>query len=319
MTGRRILFIFLDGVGLGADDAANNPFATAAMPNLSQLLGRQRPLAATPGGDYGRARFIATDAGLGIAGPPQSASGQAAILTGRNVPQEIGAHWGPKPNAAVAAIVREGSVFSRLTAAGKRAALLNAYPQRYFDAIASGRRSYSAIPLAVTAAGLPLFTADDLDAGRALSADFTGAGWPESRPEGQKPYTPTEAGARLAALAGEYDFAFFEYWLTDYVGHRGTLDEARELLATFDAVLSGLLAAWDDAAGLIVITSDHGNLEALDHRHHTLNRVPTLVIGAERAAFSAGLTNLTHLAPASERYLLGRSAAAAGSLPDTPA
>ena len=70
-------------------------------------------------------------------------------------------------------------------------------------------------------------------------------------------------------------------------------------------MLGGLLAAWDDAAGLIVITSDHGNLEALDHRHHTLNRVPTLVIGADRAAFSAGLTNLAHLAPAIERYLLG--------------
>ena len=305
MTGRRVLFIFLDGVGLGADDAASNPFATAAIPNLIQLLGGQRPLASTPGGDYGRARFIPTDAGLGLAGPPQSASGQAAILTGRNVPQEIGGHWGPKPNAAVAAILREGSVFSRLGAHGRRAALLNAYPQRYFDSINSGRRSYSAIPLAVTAAGLPLFTAADLAAGRALSADFTGAGWPEELVTGFTPYTPAAAGAKLAALAAEYDFAFFEYWLTDYVGHRGTLDEARDLLSTFDTVLGGLLAAWDDAAGLIVITSDHGNLEALDHRHHTLNRVPTLVIGADRAALSAGLTNLAHLAPAIERYLLG--------------
>jgi 2,3-bisphosphoglycerate-independent phosphoglycerate mutase len=302
---RRLLFIFLDGVGLGADDAATNPFATAEIPNLIQLLGGQRPLAGTPSGDYGRARFIATDAGMGVAGPPQSASGQATILTGRNVPAEIGGHWGPKPNAAVAAILREGSVFSRLTAQGVPAALLNAYPQRYFDAIASGRRSYSAIPLAVTAAGLPLFTADDLSAGRALSADFTGAGWPEAGLADFAPYAPEQAGAKLAALAGSYGFAFFEYWLTDYLGHRGTMDEARAMLATFDAVLGGLLAAWDDAHGLIVISADHGNLENLAHRHHTLNRVPTLIIGAERAAFAEGVTDLTHLAPAIERYLLG--------------
>lgn len=299
---RHILFIFLDGVGLGADDAATNPFATADLPNLSGLLGGQRPLASTPAGDYGRAVFIPTDAEMGLAGPPQSASGQAAILTGRNVPQEIGGHWGPKPNEAVAAILREGSVFSRLTAQGVPAALLNAYPQRYGDAIASGRRSYSAIPLAVTAAGLPLFTAADLSAGRALSADFTGQGWPEQ--VAFTPYTPAGAGAKLAELAGQYGFAFFEYWLTDYLGHRGTLDEARALLTNFDAVLGGLLGAWDDASGLIVITSDHGNLENLEHRHHTLNRVPTLVIGADRAAFAEGLSDLTHLAPAIERYLL---------------
>jgi bisphosphoglycerate-independent phosphoglycerate mutase (AlkP superfamily) len=52
-----------------------------------------------------------------------------------------------------------------------------------------------------------------------------------------------------------------------------------------------------------VITSDHGNLEALDHRHHTLNPVPTLVIGTARRAFAAGLSDLTHLAPAIERSL----------------
>ena len=109
----------------------------------------------------------------------------------------------------------------------------------------------------------------------------------------------------LPLESATFTLTFFEYWLTDYVGHRGTLDEARELLAAFDAVLGGLLAAWDDANGLIVITSDHGNLENLEHRHHTLNCVPTLVIGADRAAFADGLTDLTHLAPAIERYLLG--------------
>ena len=118
---KHILFIFLDGVGLGAPDMATNPLAGADIPVLTGLLGGRKPLAGVPRLESERALFIPTDAGLGVAGLPQSATGQATILTGRNVPREIGQHWGPKPNAAVAAIVRQGSVFSRLSARGLRA------------------------------------------------------------------------------------------------------------------------------------------------------------------------------------------------------
>jgi 2,3-bisphosphoglycerate-independent phosphoglycerate mutase len=295
-----LLFIFLDGVGLGADDPERNPLATASLPVLRGLLGGARPLAGLPRRNGERALFIPTDAGLGVPGPPQSATGQAAILTGRNVPRELGKHWGPKPNAEVAALLHQGTVFSRLTQRGLRAGLLNAYPQRYFDGINSGHRSYSAIPLAVTAAGLPLLTADDLRAGRALSADFTGEGWPEA---GAPVLSRAQAGHRLAELAQGYAFAFYEHWLTDYVGHRGSLAEGRVVLETLDGVLGGLLEAWDDAHSLIVITADHGNLEDLGHKHHTLNLVPTIIIGQARAEFGEGLMDLSGLAPRIEKYL----------------
>ncbi len=296
-----ILFIFLDGVGLGSPDPSINPLAAADIPVLMGLLGGQRPLAGTPRMETARTLFIPTDAGLGVAGLPQSATGQATILTGRNVPREIGKHWGPKPNAEVAAILRQGSVFSRLTSRGLRAGLLNAYPQGYFDAIASGHRGYSAIPLAVTAAGLPLLTADDLRAGRALSADFTSEGWPEP---GAPVFSLAEAGQRLAELATTYRFAFYEHWLTDYVGHRGTFEDGRSVIERLDSVLGGLLSAWDDAGGLIVITSDHGNLEDLSQKHHTANQVPTLIIGDQRRAFGEGLVDLSGFAGPIEQFLL---------------
>lgn len=300
-----ILFLFLDGVGLGAPDPATNPFVTAEIPNLMRLLNGRRPLADTPRTENDRAVFIPTDASLGVPGLPQSATGQATLLTGLNVPQLIGGHWGPKPNIAVAEIIQKESVFLKLKERGLNAALLNAYPQRYFDAIRSGRRNYSAVPLAVTAAGIPLLTTDDLRAGRALSADFTGEGWRRELKIPDAPvYTLSEAGYKLAELAATRSFSFFEHWPTDFAGHRGTLLEARAVLERFDAVLGGLLEAWDDEAGLIVITSDHGNLEDLSHTHHTINRVPTLVIGAARAAFAKGLSDLTHFAPAILRGLI---------------
>ena len=159
--------------------------------------------------------------------------------------------------------------------------MLNAYPETYFSAIESGRRLYSAIPLAVVSAGIALRTADDLRAGRALSADFTGHGWRERLNLTDTPLlTPTVAGTRLAELASGYDLTFFEYWLSDYAGHGQDMAAALTLLATFDEVLGGLLAAWDDEAGLILITSDHGNLEDLGIRGHTTNPVPSLMIGA---------------------------------------
>lgn len=294
-----LLFLFLDGVGLGEPDPATNPFATAEIPHLIALTGGQRPFAETPRTDSARALFIPTDANLGVSGPPQSATGQAAILTGLNVPQLLGYHWGPKPNAAVAEIIQRDSLFKTLTARGRKSLFLNAYPQRYFEVIASGRRSYSAIPLAVVAGGVPLLTTDDLRAGRALSADFTGEGWRTELGIADAPlYTLAEAGRKMAALAQTADFTFFEHWPTDYVGHRGDLAEGRRALERLDGVLGGLLEAWDDATGLIVITSDHGNLEDLSHSHHTQNRVPTWVIGSARHAFAEGVSDLTQLAPA---------------------
>ena len=41
----KFLFLFMDGVGLGADDAEINPLAGAEMPNLTALLGGNRLVA----------------------------------------------------------------------------------------------------------------------------------------------------------------------------------------------------------------------------------------------------------------------------------
>ncbi len=172
-----VLFIFLDGVGLGVDDPNINPFAHIEMPFLQSLLGGQKLLANSAPYVGERATLLPLDAALGVNGLPQSATGQAVLLTGINIPQEIGEHYGPKPNPAVAKYILNGNLFSKTIKAGKTAALLNAYPPRYFDGVDSGKRLYSAIPLAVTSAGLSLFDKDDYYAGRALSADFIGNGW----------------------------------------------------------------------------------------------------------------------------------------------
>jgi bisphosphoglycerate-independent phosphoglycerate mutase (AlkP superfamily) len=97
----------------------------------------------------------------------------------------------------------------------------------------------------------------------------------------------------------QYDFSLFEYWASDYAGHKQEMDNAVRLMETFDAVLGGLTAMWDDN-GLILVTSDHGNMDDLSTRKHTTADVPALVIGdkAAREEFSRDLKDLTHIAPA---------------------
>jgi len=301
----RILFMFLDGVGLGADDPEVNPLVRTRMPHLQELLGGGKLAASSAPYEGPRVSLHAVDANLGVDGLPQSATGQAVLLTGRNIPAELGYHYGPKPDPATAAFLATGGLFGELARAGKRAGLLNAYPDGYFRAIESRRRLYSSIPLAVTKGGLSLLTMDDLLAGRAMSADFTGKGLRERLNRDDVPVlSPQAAGARLAELSRRYDFSLFDYWLSDYAGHGEEMDPAVELLETFDAVLGGLLEAWDDDGGLVLVTSDHGNLEDLSTRKHTFNPVPLLLVGNQsaRRRFD-GVTNLAEIAPIIRKVL----------------
>jgi 2,3-bisphosphoglycerate-independent phosphoglycerate mutase len=305
----RLLFLFLDGVGLGQDDPAINPLARARMPSLRNLLDGQSLVARAAPFLGRRASLLSLDACLGVAGLPQSATGQAALLTGINVPLSLGYHYGPKPNSAVAEFLQNGSIFSILKQSEKRVGILNAYPPRYFEAIRSGHRIHSAIPLAATNAGVSLRTARDLHAGQALSVDFTGHGWRTELGLTDTPLIkPAQAGERLTQLTEDLDLAFFEYWISDYAGHRQAMDAACTLLETFDAVLGGVLATWNDQDGLILITSDHGNLEDLSHRRHTRNPVPALLVGvpALRHQFAASLYSLLDVAPAIKSLLVER-------------
>ncbi len=295
----RVLFIFMDGIGLGADDPETNPLARVNMPFLESLLGGRKMTASAAPYESETVSLLALDAGLGVGGLPQSATGQAVLMTGVNIPAALGYHYGPKPNPEVAKYLKIGkTVFSWLRAEGKKAALLNAFPPRYFSGIESGMRLYSSFPLAYTSAGYPLFNQDDFFEGRALSADFTGQGWHSMLKIPEAPLRQArEAGETLAELAGEYDFSMFEYWASDYAGHKQDMDWAVEQMEVFDGVLEGLVRSWDVEQDLILITSDHGNMEDLSTRRHTDANVPGLVIGAKHQSFTKGLKDLTGIAP----------------------
>ncbi len=302
----KLLTIFMDGVGLGQPNPHLNPFVSARTPTLDSLLSGKSLLLNTLNGRHqpyhtSKATLVGLDATLGIDGPPQSASGQATILTGINIPYRLGHHYGPKPNPEIISYLSKDTLFHHLKDRGYKTALLNAFPDSYFQGIDSGLRLPGSIAMATLKADLPLMTTTELRTGRAISADFTAQGWHQRLKILNVPIlSHQQAGKQLATIAQSYDFSFFEYWLTDIAGHRSDLDSAVHLLESFDQVLNSLLSTWNLERDLILITSDHGNLEDISTRHHTRNLVPALVIGSLslRTRFTAPLTDLTSLLPA---------------------
>lgn len=295
----KVAIVFLDGVGLGEDDPLVNPVAAARLPVLTGALGGRRLVAGSGRIDAPRASMVPTDAGLGVKGRPQSATGQTALLTGRNASLILGEHFGPRPNAALRAMLEGPTLFTRLLAEGRTVAFVNAYPQGYFDAVARGKRLHGAIPQAAQAAGLRLRTAEDLAAGQALSVDLTNAAWRSAMGYPDMPlWTPWEAGQVLARLSAVHDLVFFDNWATDVAGHGGKLAESVRVLEEIDAFLGGLLAAVDLEDTLVAIISDHGNIEDLRAKGHTENLAPTMLIGAGRQRAADAITDLTHVMPA---------------------
>jgi hypothetical protein len=301
---KHILLIFLDGIGLGDDDPAKNPFAVANTPILHQLANGHRWLRGVGKQVSERAVFTPTDPRMGIPGKPQSASGQAAILTGRNIPQLIGEHYGPRPNPAIRELLAQDNFFKQVVANGMSAALIEAYPPRFHESITSGKRLRSSYQQALHEAGLPLFGEESIYSGDALAVDWTGEGWRTHLGYTDTPiYEPQDAGKRMVEISRRYHFAFFSHWMTDTIGHRGTIEDGARILELFDGVMAGALGKWDDTEGLMIITSDHGNMEDISHTKHTENDVPTVVIGEGKEAFAEGLNTLADLVPRMGTFL----------------
>lgn len=294
-----VLWVFLDGVGLGPP--GDNPFASLDLPAFHTLGGGQRWTAdATP---IRRADhvFIPIDATLDVEGLPQSGTGQGALFTGHDAIRAHGRHFGPYPPTKVRPLVEQHSVFARLAAVvgAERLAFANAYPQRFFQMV-EARGRWTVTTLAASAAGVRLRGGDDLAAGRALASDLTGQGWRRLIDPSFESVTEAQAAGHLLGLLADHDFVLQEYFLTDKAGHSQDADRARDVLQSLDRFFASLLGGLGD--DLLVITSDHGNLEDLGTKSHTRNPVPLVALGPGADAF-ADAQSLLDVTPAIVRVL----------------
>ena len=110
--------------------------------------------------------------------------------------------------------------------------------------------------------------------------------------------TPDEAAAVLAAIVNENQFTLYEYFITDKMGHNQDMQGARSVLKDLAAVVRGLLTRIDLSQTSVILTSDHGNIEDLSSRNHTLNKVPTIVWGANKEVIANRIKTLADITPA---------------------
>lgn len=291
----RALLVFVDGIGMGAP-GAQNPFHGAP----TRVLG---PL----GGDAQAPRglgFGAIDATLGYSGLPQSATGQAMLFSGSDTIGMEGGHAPAFPSPRLMAYLAENNMFATARANGLEAEFLNGFDtaraERATRIVRGEEPRTRAFPLSASticgaAAGGRLRTAADVERGVAATFDLTGEivrgfGYPA-------PLRSPESAAR-AVLAGarELDLSYFELFLTDKAGHSQDMAFARSEIAKVDQFLEALFAlAHDDE--LVVMTSDHGNLEDLGTGGHTLARVPLVAKGHTSDALITNAKDLRDVAP----------------------
>ena len=298
-----LLFVFLDGVGLGPSQASNPLAQPDRRPALAHLAGGQpwtHDAAPLANADH---HFHPIDATLGIDGLPQSGTGQATLLTGVNCAEVVGRHFGPFPHSATHSVLAKENAFAkvqRISDDADAAAFANAYPPRFFEHVRR-RNRWTVTTRCCRESDVRIRGLQDVEQGHAITADLTGAGW-DTLGHNLARLTPHQAGERLVQISQRHRFTLFEYFLTDKAGH-GRLDASpAEILDTVDAFLQGVLKDLNQSNTLLLITSDHGNIEAPGIKTHTRNPVPLITYGRGADHF-AGVSSIADVTPAIVRTL----------------
>lgn len=281
----KMIFFFIDGFGIGERDAGKNPVYAAKAPCIRHLLEHCNP--------------IPTDATLDVPGLPQSATGQTAIFTGVNASKAIGKHLSGQPTPALKEIIEKNNLFKELISRGFRVTNANIYRYEYLEKMLDpNEKRYrpSVTSVMTLSAGVPFKTVEDYNRGKGVYHDITGQIIKEFGYDVEL-ITPEEAARRVYVASREYDFTLFEHFMSDIVGHMANMEQAVKEIEVLDAFLTELLRRVDLNEDIIVITSDHGNIEDIDLKTHTMNKVPTWVLGNVPAGANIQITSLTDIMP----------------------
>ena len=236
------------------------------------------------------------DANLGISGLPQSATGQATMFTGVNCAAAVGKHCEGFPGPALRKIVENGNVFLELKQRGKRVKFADAYLVDSADELMAHRFKSVTTVMALTVPET-ISTVDDLMTDAAVMQDLTRETIQDRYPD-IPVIPPQRAAEHLFRLAQQNDFTLYEFFQTDVSGHSMDYERACAVLRVYDRFLSALVRYTEAAGMTLVMTSDHGNIEEIGSRGHTLNPVPFIVYGPKEREIRDRVSSLVDVTPA---------------------
>lgn len=284
-----IIYLFIDGIGIGENNALINPFSRYATSLLEICKGNfyfhnkiKNDL-----------KVIPLDASMGVEGIPQSATGQTSLWTGVNAPKVLGHHITGFPGPRLKKIIYDHSIIKKFKEHNLASTLLNAYTPKYLEKLEKLPRFASASTHVQKSSGQSLFVIDDILKKKAIYMDITHHILHQYYPEYREKIPimdPFSRGIDLVEISHNYELVIFEYFLSDKAGHNQSFEAAKFVIGTLEKFIHGIIEAmnYDDT---LIITSDHGNMEDLSTNTHTKNLVPLILYGKLKKEFR----NLTYL------------------------
>ena len=267
-------------MGLAAP-SADNPINKEVCPTLYRLFSRHaKPI----------------DACLGVAGVPQSATGQATMFTGVNCPQAVGRHCEGFPPIAVRKIVESDNLFLQLKKRGKKVRFADAYLIDDVQELAD-RRFKSVTSVMALTVPETVATVGDLVKGEAVMQDLTRETIQDRYPD-VATISPQRAAEHLFGIARRNDFTLYEFFQTDVSGHSMDYARACAVLRLYDQFLTTLVRFVEAAGFTLVMTADHGNIESVSERGHTTNPVPFVAFGPKEKFLRERVNSLADVTPA---------------------
>lgn len=280
----KILLFFIDGFGIGDKNNPKNPFLKANTPLLDKIS------------NHNLGTYIKTDVSMKVTGLPQSATGQTALLTGKNAAKAMGRHKSGFPGPTLIELISKYNIYKQLAKYNLTSTFANAYTKSYVKNVYKNKQRASVTTQCVLHSENKFRFLENIKNNNAVYQDFTNKIL-KDKGHNIPIFSPMKAANNLSKICLDYDFTLYEFFQTDKAGHSQEMNFAIETLENLDEFLTQLVQNLENKV-TIIITSDHGNIEDLSTKTHTKNKVPTIIIGKQKLDLKNNIKSITDITPA---------------------
>ncbi|MGM0411541.1 MAG: hypothetical protein ACQEQF_12370, partial [Bacillota bacterium] len=157
----KILLFFIDGFGIGQNNKNKNPIVKANTPVLDKIFNNKL------------AKVIKTNVKMNVSGLPQSATGQTALLTGKNASKVMGRHKSGFPGPTLIKLIKKYNIYKQLEKYNFTSTFANAYTKSYVKKVKKNQRRASVTTHCILHSNNDFRYLSDLKKENAVYQDFT--------------------------------------------------------------------------------------------------------------------------------------------------
>ena len=262
---KKLFLLFIDGIGLAEKSEEN--LVSLLFQNETDGFGLQ--LINKPK-QFSCSILCPLDATLGTKGEPQSATGQASIFTGVNAAQKLGYHLPAFPNEELVEVISEKSIMKNLHEKGISVTSANMYSEEFFrNRRATIKNRFPVSTLTIEASKATFRMIEEYNEGKAVFADITNE-LIRKRGYDMPIISPENAGKRLNSIMADFDFVFFEYFMTDLYGHKKNVPEMNKCVETLNRFTKSIVEERDLRNEAILVVRDRAKIIYLYFYFHAI-------------------------------------------------